>query len=94
MQAHHIKCQAAKKQPEREGYMEENRNLLQADLGITYNVKKIDTEDPDMNSFLLRLGCYEGEPVTVVSKKKKSCVVVIKEGRYSIDNLLAEAIII
>ena len=48
--------------------MEENRNLLQADLGITYNVKKIETEDPDMNSFLLRLGCYEGEPVTVVSK--------------------------
>ena len=74
--------------------MEENKNLLQADLGVTYNVKKIDTEDTDMNSFLLRLGCYEGEPVTVVSKKKKSCVVVIKEGRYSIDNLLAEAIIV
>ena len=74
--------------------MEENKNLLQADLGVTYNVKKIDTKDPDMNSFLSRLGCYEGEPVTVVSKKKKSCVVVIKEGRYSMDNLLAEAIII
>ena len=74
--------------------MEENKNLLQADLGVTYNVRKIDTDDSDMNSFLLRLGCYEGEPVTVVSKKKKSCVVVIKEGRYSIDSLLAEAIII
>ena len=74
--------------------MEEKRNLLQAEPGVTYSVKKIDTEDPEMNSFLLRLGCYEGEPVTVVSKKRKSCVVVIKEGRYSLDNLLAEAIIV
>ncbi|MBO7389629.1 MAG: ferrous iron transport protein A [Oscillospiraceae bacterium] len=74
--------------------MEEKRNLLQAEPGVTYSVKKIDTEDPEMNSFLLRLGCYEGEPVTVVSKKRKSCVVVIKEGRYSLDDLLAEAIIV
>ena len=74
--------------------MEEKRNLLQAEPGVIYSVKKIDTEDPEMNSFLLRLGCYEGEPVTVVSKKRKSCVVVIKEGRYSLDDLLAEAIIV
>ena len=47
-----------------------------------------------MNSFLFRLGCYSGEPITVVSKKKKSCVAVIKDGRYNLDQLLSEAVII
>jgi ferrous iron transport protein A len=47
-----------------------------------------------MNAFLFRLGCYSGEPITIVSKKKKSCIVVIKDGRYTLDNQLAEAIIV
>ena len=47
-----------------------------------------------MNAFLFRLGCYSGEPITMVSKKRKSCVVVIKDGRYNIDNMLAEAVVI
>jgi len=74
--------------------MEEKRTLLQAEPGETYTVKEINTDDEDMNSFLFRLGCYTGEPITVVSKKKTSCVVVIKDGRYSLDSHLAEAIII
>ena len=56
-------------------------------------IKEINTEDEDMNAFLFRLGCYTGEPVTLISKKKKNCIVVIKDGRYNLDNLLAEAII-
>ena len=68
--------------------------LLEAETGKTYTVQEIKTEDDDMNSFLFRLGCYSGEPITLISKKKKSCVVVIKDGRYSLDNLLAEAIIV
>ena len=47
-----------------------------------------------MNSFLFRLGCYQGEPITLISKKKKSCIVVIKDGRYNLDKMLSEAIII
>jgi ferrous iron transport protein A len=47
-----------------------------------------------MNAFLFRLGCYTGEPVTLISKKRKNCIVVIKDGRYNLDNLLAEAIIV
>ena len=47
-----------------------------------------------MNSFLFRLGCYVGEPITLISKKKQSCIVVIKDGRYNLDNLLSEAIIV
>ena len=69
-------------------------DLLDAVPGVTYNIKEINTEDEDMNAFLFRLGCYTGEPVTLISKKKKNCIVVIKDGRYNLDNLLAEAIIV
>lgn len=69
-------------------------NLLEAEVGKTYTIREINTEDDEMNAFLFRLGCYSGEPITVVSKKKKSCVVVIKDGRYNLDDLLSEAIII
>ena len=50
--------------------------LLEAEVGKTYIIKEINTDDDEMNSFLFRLGCYSGEPITVVSKKKKSCVAV------------------
>lgn len=68
--------------------------LLEADIGQTYMIKEIRTDDEDMNAFLFRLGCYSGEPITMVSRKRKSCVVVIKDGRYNIDNMLAEAVIV
>ena len=70
------------------------RSLLNAEPGVTYTIKEINTDDDDMNSFLYRLGCYVGEPITLISKKKKSCIVVIKDGRYNLDNLLSEAIIV
>lgn len=66
--------------------------LVEAEAGKTYRVSKIDTGDEDMKSFLFRLGCYEGEPITLISKKRRGCVVVIKDGRYSLDNLLAGAV--
>jgi len=68
--------------------------LLEADVQQEYIIKEINTDDEEMNAFLFRLGCYSGEPITIVSKKKKSCIVVIKDGRYNLDNLLAEAIIV
>ncbi len=68
--------------------------LLEAEIGKTYTIKEINTDDDEMSAFLFRLGCYTGEPITVVSKKKKSCVVVIKDGRYSLDRLLSEAVIV
>ena len=69
-------------------------NLTQAEEGKEYIIQQIDTDDEDLNAFLFSLGCYSGEPITVVSRLKKSCVVSIKDGRYNIDNQLAEAIII
>ena len=68
--------------------------LIDAEPGMTYTVKEINTSDEDMNSFLFRLGCYEGEPITLISKKKKSCIVAIKDGRYNLDELLSEAIMV
>lgn len=69
-------------------------SILDAAVGQTYIVKEINTADEEMNAFLFRLGCYSGEPVTLISKKKKSCIVAIKGSRYGLDNRLAEAVII
>ena len=66
--------------------------LLNADLGETYTVRELKTDDEELDAFLFSLGCYSGEPITVVSRKRKTCVVAIKDGRYCIDNRLAEAI--
>lgn len=67
-------------------------NLLDANIGEEYIVKDIVTNDEELNAFLFSLGCYSGEPITVISKKKAGCVVSIKDGRYNIDNDLAQAI--
>ena len=69
-------------------------NLRDAVEGKEYVVRQIDTEDEDLNAFLFSLGCYSGEPITVVSHLKGGCIVSIKDGRYSIDHQLADAIII
>lgn len=67
-------------------------NLTEANLGEEYIIRDIITDDEELNSFLFSLGCYSGEPITVVSRIKGGCVVSIKDGRYNIDNDLAEAI--
>lgn len=69
-------------------------NLVDANVGEEYIIKDIVTDDEELNSFLFSLGCYSGEPITVVSRKKRSCVVSIKDARYNIDNELAAAITI
>ena len=66
--------------------------LVDALEGKEYIVQNIDTEDDELNAFLFSLGCYAGEPITVVSHLKGGCVVSIKDGRYNIDNQLASAI--
>lgn len=67
-------------------------NLVDANIGEEYIIKDIITDDEELNSFLFSLGCYSGEPITVVSQKKRGCVVSIKDARYNIDNDLARAI--
>ena len=67
-------------------------NLTDVQDGVEYIIKNIVTDDEEMDAFLFSLGCYSGEPITVVSRVKGGCVVSIKDGRYTIDNILAEAI--
>ena len=67
-------------------------NLLDAEEGKEYIIKDIMTDDEEMEAFLFSLGCYSGEPITVVSRVRGGCVVSIKDGRYNIDTDLAQAI--
>lgn len=69
-------------------------NLKDAIEGKEYIIKTIETDDEELNAFLFSLGCYSGEPITVIKRQKSGCIVSIKDGRYNIDNQLAEAIII
>ena len=68
--------------------------LLSAEEGKEYIIKSVETFDEELDAFLFSLGCYSGESITVISRLKGTCVVSIKDGRYSIDNQLAEAIIV
>ena len=69
-------------------------SLKDAVEGREYVVCEIQSDDEELNAFLFSLGCYSGESVTVVSRKKTSCVISIKDGRYNIDNQLAEVILV
>lgn len=69
-------------------------NLTVAELGKEYIVRAIETDDEELNAFLFSLGCYSGEPITVISRRRGGCTVSIKDGRYNIDNQLAAAILI
>lgn len=68
--------------------------LNEAELEKEYLVKDIETEDEELRSFLFSLGCYSGEPLTVVTRKKNNLVLSIKDARYNIDIALAKAITI
>ena len=67
-------------------------NLTHALEGKEYMIKRIETDDEELDGFLFSLGCYTGEPITVISHRKGTCVITIKDGRYCIDNQLAAAI--
>ena len=68
--------------------------LNNAQEGREYIIQRIETDDEELDAFLFSLGCYSGEPITVVSRRRGGCTVSIKDARYSIDTQLAEAIII
>ena len=69
-------------------------SLLDARSGKEYIITRINTGDEALESFLFSLGCYSGEPITVISQKKNGCTVSIKDGRFNIDKQLAAAIMI
>ena len=67
-------------------------SLKDAAIGKEYIISAIVTEDEELNAFLFTLGCYSGEPITVIAKRKNNYTVAIKNGRYNIDDQLASAI--
>lgn len=69
-------------------------DLNQAIIGKEYTIRSIETDDEELDAFLFSLGCYSGEPITVVSRRRGSCTVSIKDGRYNIDHQLAAAILV
>lgn len=71
---------------------DEKMTLADAAEGTEYRIRKVNTEDEELNAFLFSLGCYSGEPITVVSRKRGGLVASIKDGRYNMDRHLAETI--
>ena len=67
-------------------------NLTEVIEGKEYIVSRIETDDEELDAFLFSLGCYSGEPITVIARRRGGCTVSIKDGRYNIDNQLAAAI--
>ena len=66
--------------------------LKNAEAGKEYIINSIVTDDEELDDFLFSLGCYTGETITVISHRRGSCVVSIKDARYNIDYQLADAI--
>ena len=69
-------------------------NLMTVPEGKEFRICRIETDDEELNAFLFSLGCYSGEPITVISRRRRNCTVSIKDGRYSIDSRLASSIIV
>ena len=69
-------------------------NLREAEEGKVYIINQVNIEDEELNAFLFSLGCYSGEAITVISRRKDGLIVSIKDARYSIDNQLSEAIMV
>ena len=67
-------------------------NLWDAEEGVEYTVDRIESGDEELESFLFTLGCFSGEPITVVMRRKRMLIVAIKDGRYSVDRRLAESV--
>ena len=66
--------------------------LSMAEEGKEYLIDSINTYDDELNSFLFSLGCYSGEPITLIKRRKSGSIVVIKDGRYNFDRHLCDAI--
>ena len=62
--------------------------------GREYIIRTIETDDEELNAFLFSLGCFSGEPITVIKRRRGGSIVAIKDARYHIDSMLGEAILV
>lgn len=68
--------------------------LSQGAANESYKVSDIQVTDEAMGDFLFSLGCYPGEKVTLLSKLRSNFVIHVKNARYSIDQDLAQSIVV
>ncbi|MCB8815022.1 FeoA family protein [Desulfosporosinus shakirovi] len=69
-------------------------SLSRGKLNTPYTVSSVNTDHNDIREFLFTLGCYPGEKVTIISKLASNYIINIKDARYSIDDELANAIMV
>ncbi len=69
-------------------------SLAKGKLNTPYTVNCVNTDYEDIREFLFTLGCYPGEKVTIISRLSSNYIISIKDARYSIDEDLANAIIV
>ena len=66
--------------------------LFDARVGEEYRIRSVETGDDELEAFLFSLGCYAGEPITVITRTRTAFIVSIKDGRYNMDRQLAQVI--
>ena len=69
-------------------------SLSKGRLNTPYTVNSVNTDYADIREFLFTLGCYPGEKATIISKLASNYIINIKDARYSIDEDLANAIMV
>ena len=75
--------------------MNHAKTLSSCEENKEYEIFEIDTgSDIEMENFLFTLGCYKGQKITVISNLNKNYVMLVKDARYSIDEELANTIIV
>ncbi len=67
-------------------------SLSEAQVEKEYVIQDIMMDDGDVSSFLFTLGCYSGEKISLISKKRSNYTISVKDARYNIDRELAEMI--
>lgn len=83
------------------GFRKKNKNekiqvktLYGAKLNVEHKIKNVIKDDEQVAYFLSTLGCFEEQPITIVSVLSDTYVISVKDARYSIDAELAKTIII
>jgi len=66
-------------------------DLTNVNSNVPYIIDSVECEG-ETKKFLLTLGCYEEESITVLSKLSSNYIIGIKGARYSIDSNLAKKI--
>lgn len=68
--------------------------LAEAEVEKEYLINEIQSKDDELKKFLFSLGCYVGQPITIIARKKNNMVLSIKDARYNVDIDLARTIIV